>query len=165
LYFNTPDAFPKEQVEKCWYAFLLDEQKSQEFLGQVYDICDQRMFTIESTPRWPAHPGIVMEFLSILKAQQAFQDGKIFETNPSYGLDLCEKIDRAFERIKKLLDRCSSECSYTRQRRLDEEFPDRYAEVESLSRFILPEVFEQSQITSNQLHQNKSDTIQKGDAQ
>jgi hypothetical protein len=164
-YFNTPDALPKEQVDRCWYGFLFNEQTWQEFLGQVYDVCDQRMFYLESTPCWPSHPDIVMEFLSIIKAYKAFQDGVIFEKDPNYGLDLCEKIDRAFERINKMLDRCSSECHYARQRKVDEEFSNRRAEVESLSRFILPGVFDQSQIPTNQVHQDKSDTTQKGDAQ
>jgi hypothetical protein len=164
-YFNTPDALPREQVDKCWYSFLFkdDPETWKEFLGEVYDICDQRMFYIESTPCWPSHPDIVMEFLSIIKAYKAFQDGSVFEKEPNYGLQLCEQVDRAFQRIHSMMQRCSHECQYGSQRKVDEELSDRYAKVESLSRFIVPGVFEQLPITGNQMRQSGSKTIQQGD--
>jgi hypothetical protein len=169
--FNSPHKLSNEQLkewgqeEGCWYAFLFDKEEWPEFLRKVYDICDQHMFYIESTPCWPSHPDIVIEFLSIIKSYQAFQKGGIFEKEPNYGLDFCEKMDKSFERIKEKLSRCSSECSYTRQRRLDEELSDRYANVRSLSGFIVPGIFERPPGLSNQTPQNESDTTQKGDVQ
>jgi hypothetical protein len=160
-YFHTPRELPKEEVDGCWYDFIFQEEKWPEFLGEVYDICDQHMFFIESTPCWPSHPDIVIEFLSIIKSYKAFQKGVIFEKEPNYGLDFCEKIDKAFERIKEKLSRCSSECSYTRQWRIDQQLSNQYENVRSLSRFIVPGVFEQSPLSDKQ---NKSDTTQGGDA-
>jgi hypothetical protein len=157
-YFDTPNELPKTQVDGCWYKFIFDDKKWPEFLGEVYDICDQRMFYIESTPCWPSHPDVVMEFLSIINAYKAFQNEAVLKNKPDYGLDLCEKIDKAFERINKMLDRCSSECQYVRQRQVDEEFPSRRAPAMRLSRFIVPGVFEQSPLSDDQ---NKSDTTQK----
>jgi hypothetical protein len=149
-YFYPPQVLPWEQVEGCWYSSLFDSkgddwsQSWREFLGQVYDICDQRMFYIESTPCWPSHPDIVMEFLAIIRAYKAFQEGLILERDPISGLDLCERIDRAFERINRMLERCSSKCQYVRQRELDEEWADRRDPVKGLKRFVLPGVFEYS---------------------
>jgi hypothetical protein len=169
-YFHTSHELPKEQVEGCWYHSLFDDKDEswsenwREFLGEVYDLCDQRMFYIESTPCWPSHPDIVMEFLSIIRAYEAFQNKTVWEQKPDYGLDLCEKIDKSFERIKKMLDRCSSECHYARQRRVDDEWEGRTTPVKDLSRVILPGVFEQLSIFSNQVHQNESKPIQGGDA-
>jgi hypothetical protein len=142
------DGLQEQPAQACWYDFLFDEATWPEFLGQVYDICDQRMFYIENTPCWPSHPDVVMEFLSIIRAYKAFQDGSGFETDPCFGLDLCEEIDKAFERINKKLDRCSSECHYDRQRRVDKEWASRTTPVEDLSRFVLPGVFDCSWVDS-----------------